>query len=144
MIDKSRKYWHGDCADDIDEYLREYTEIPDIDIKPVICHSCGSDALELHIDYDEEAIQVKCPKCGEKKILLDCQEIWENAKPKLRRCAVCKISKKHNVRVGFVRRETGEVKWVYIGSRCTKCGVLASYLDWQINYGPTDEMERNI
>ena len=88
--------------------------------------------------------EIKCPKCGEKKILLDCQEIWSEAKPKLRKCAVCKLSKSHNVRVGFERRENGEVKWVYIGSRCTKCGVLASYLDWQINYSPTDEMEKNI
>ena len=55
-----------------------------------------------------------------------------------------KISKEHNVKVGFVRRENGSAKWVYIGSRCTNCGVLASYLDWKINYEPTDEMESNI
>lgn len=144
MIDKSRKYWYGTCADDIDEYLREYTEDADIDIKSVICNSCGSEELIMFIDSKEQAIQVKCPKCGEKKILLDCGEIWDEAKPRLRRCAVCKISKKHNVKVGFVRRENGDVAWVYIGSRCTRCGVLASYLDWHINYGPTDEMEKNI
>jgi hypothetical protein len=26
MIDKSRKFWHGDCADDIDEYLSLLTK----------------------------------------------------------------------------------------------------------------------
>lgn len=144
MVDKSRKYWYGDCADDIDEFLKEYTEVPNIDIKSVICRSCGSEVLLLRIDSNEEAIQVKCPKCGEKKILLDCEEIWEDANPRLRKCVVCKTSKEHNVKIGFVRRENGDAKWVYIGSRCTDCGVLASYLDWQINYGPTDEMERNI
>ena len=40
MIDKSRKYWYGNCADDIDEFLKEYTEEADIDIKPVVCNSC--------------------------------------------------------------------------------------------------------
>ena len=144
MIDKSRKYWYGDCANDIDEFLREYTEISDLEIKPVTCHSCNSNTLIMRIDSDEEAIQIQCPKCGEKKILLDCQDIWDEVKPKLRRCVVCKISKKHNIKVGFVRRENGDVKWVYIGSRCTNCGVLASYLDWHINYGPTCEMEKNI
>ncbi|MBE6698824.1 MAG: hypothetical protein E7584_01070 [Ruminococcaceae bacterium] len=144
MVDKSRKYWYGDCADDIDEFLKEYIEIPDIDIKSVICRSCGSEALLLRIDSNEGAIQVKCPKCGEKKILLDCEEIWEDANPRLRKCAVCKMSKEHNVKVGFIRRENGDAKWVYIGSRCTGCGVLASYLDWRIDYGPTDEMEKNI
>ena len=130
MIDKSRKYWHGDCADDIDEYLREYTEVPDIDIKPVICHSCGNDALELHIDCNEEAIQVKCPKCGEKRILLDCQEIWAEVKPKLRRCVVCKLSKKHNVRVGFVRRESGDATIWFDGI----CLSVTSEESKQINF----------
>ena len=55
-----------------------------------------------------------------------------------------KISKEHNVKVGFVRRENGSVKWVYIGSRCANCGVLASYLDWKVSYEPTEEMEGNI
>ncbi len=144
MIDKSRYYWYGDCADDIDEFLREYTEVPDIDIKPVTCHSCGSEAFSMRIDSNEDAIQIKCPTCGAKKILLDCQEIWADAKPRLRKCVECKTSKEHNVKVGFLRRENGDVNWVYIGSRCTNCGVLASYLDWPIRYGPTDEMEKNI
>ena len=79
-----------------------------------------------------------------KKILLDCEEVWEDAKPRLRKCAVCKTEKEHNVKVGFIRRENGSAKWEYIGSRCTNCGVLASYLDWKISYEPTDEMEKNI
>ena len=144
MIDKSRKYWYGDRADDIDEFLKEYTEVSDIDIKPVACHSCGSAVLSMRIDSNEEAIQVKCPSCGAKKIILDCEEVWEDASPRLRKCAVCKISKEHNVKVGFIRRENGSAKWVYIGSCCTNCGVLASYLDWKISYEPTDEIEKNI
>lgn len=143
MIDKSREYWHGDSADDIDEFLREYSEIEAIDIKPIICHSCGNEHLNLRIDYDEEAIQVKCPKCGYKKIILDCEEVWEDANPRLRKCPECK-SKDFDVKVGFVRRENGSVKWVYIGSRCTNCGLLGSHLDWKINYEPTNEMESNI
>ena len=71
MIDKSRKYWYGNCADDIDEFLKEYTEEADIDIKPVVCNSCGSEALIMRIDSNEEAIKIKCPTCAEKKIFLD-------------------------------------------------------------------------
>ncbi len=143
MIDKSKKYWYGDCADDIDEYLRAYTMKDTLDVKPVVCHSCQSEALHLRIDSIEEAIQVKCPVCGYKKILLDCDEIWKEARPRLRKCAICK-EKEHNVRVGLLRRENGSVQWVYVGSRCVHCGVLASYLDWKINYEPTDKMENNI
>ena len=144
MIDKSKKYWTGDSAKDISEWLRLYTGDDSLDVKSVICHTCGGDSFELRVDQNESAIQVKCTACGTKKILLDCGDIWADAKPRLRKCSVCKTSKSYNVKVGFVRRENGCVKWVYIGNRCTECGTLGSYLDWKIDYEPTDEMEQNI
>lgn len=144
MIDTTKKYWSGDTAEDISEYLRMYSKNFDIDIKPVVCHSCGSNSFELKVDQNENVIQVKCTQCTNKKILLDCEEVWEDAKPKLRKCPVCKISKSYNVKVGFIRRENGSVKWIYIGNRCTNCGTLGSYLDWKVDYEPTDEMEKNI
>ncbi len=143
MIDKSKEYWYGDSADDIDEYLREYSMTDTLDVKPVLCHSCGSEALHLRIDPVEGAIQVKCPVCGYKKILLDCDEIWKEAKPRLNKCPICK-EKEHNVRVGFLRRESGSVRWVYVGNRCVHCGVLGSCLDWKVSFEPTDRMESNI
>ena len=144
MIDTTKSYWTGDSAEDISEYLRLYSENENIDVNAVVCHSCGSDSFELKVDQNENAIQVKCAQCATKKILLDCEEVWDEANPKLRKCSIGKKSKAYNVRVGFVRRENGSVKWVYIGNRCTKCGTLGSYLDWKVNYEPTEEMEKNI
>lgn len=144
MIDKSGQYWHGSCADDINKYLKEYSENPSVDIKPVVCHSCGKDIFKMWVDYDEDAIQVECAECGNKKILLDCVDIWEDANPELCECPVCRKSWNYNVKAGFVRKENHNVKWVYIGNRCTECGVLGSCLDWKISYEPTDEMENNI
>ncbi len=138
------KYWTGDSADDSSEWLRLYTADSSLDVKPVLCHSCDNDCFELRIDQVESVIAVKCAKCGAKKILLDCEEFWEDAKPKLRKCSVCKTWKSFNVSIGFARRENGSVKWAYIGNRCTNCGTLGSYLDWKIDYEPTDEMEQNI
>lgn len=144
MIDTAPKYWTGDSAEDIDEYLRLYSEDNNIDVKPVVCTACGKDVFELRVDRNEDAVQVKCIECGAKKILLDCEDVWEDAKPKLGKCSVCRTSKHYNVRVGFSRRENGSVKWVYIGNRCANCGTLGSYLDWKIDYEPTDAMEQNI
>lgn len=144
MIDKSPKYWTGDTAEDISEYLRLYADNQELDIKPVICHSCGNGVFTLRVDADESVIQVKCTECGEKKILLDGEEFWEDASPRLRKCPVCKVGKSYNVRVGFTRRENGSVKWVYIGNRCTNCKTLGSYLDFKIDYEPTDKVEENI
>ena len=115
-----------------------------LDIKPVVCRACGSEAFLLRLDRDEGVIQVECTACGTKKILLDGEDYRADARLRLRKCPVCKSCKEYNLRVGFARRENGSVKWVYIGNRCTGCGTLGSYLDWKINYEPTDEVERNI
>ena len=143
MIDRTPKYWTGDSPADIDEWLVEYTENPDLKVRPVICRLCGSDVFRIRCDQDEGAMQVICGSCGAKKILLDGEEIWEDCSPRARRCRVCKENL-NNVRVGFDYRENGDVKWVYIGNRCTSCGTLGSYVDWSIDYGPTDELENNI
>ena len=121
MIDRTKKYWTGDSPEDIGQYLRLYAEEPGLEVKPEGCAACGA-----------------------KRVLLDGEEYWENARPRLRRCRVCKESKTFQVRAGFLRREDGDVRWVYIGERCTACGTLGSFLDWKVNYGPTDQMEKNL
>ena len=143
MIDKSKEFWTGNSANDINQYLREYTEQRNIEIKPVVCQDCKNDVFALKVDQDEGAVEVKCVQCGRKKLLLDSAEIWEDCEPIGGKCPVCNC-KNYNVRVGLLRRNTGEIKHVFIGNRCTKCGTLGSYVDWDINYGPTDEIEKNI
>lgn len=141
MIDKTKKYWTGSNENDIDEWLKLYVE-NEIDIKPVICNDCHNTEFEIKVDQDEGAIQVKCTKCGKIKLLLNSEEVWEFCEPKQGKCS-CK-SKKFNVRVGFQRRLNGVVKWVYIGNRCTKCGTLGSFVDWKIDFEPTNELEEKI
>lgn len=57
MIDKSKKYWVGSEASDIDEYLKEYTELPELEVKPVRC-SCGSEDFTILVDQEEGAMQI--------------------------------------------------------------------------------------
>lgn len=140
MIDKTKKYWSGDCAADIDEYLRAYTELSDLDVKPVCC-SCGSDTFTILVDQDEGAVLLKCTQCAEEKFLLDSEEYWPSCTPKAGICRLCKGAE-YNVRVGFVRKENGNIEWIYVGNRCTECGALGSYVDWGIDYKPTDELEQ--
>lgn len=144
MIDKSKKYWTGDSPEDIDQWLRLYTEEEGLEVRPVVCRGCGGDAFEVRCDTNEGVIQVKCAQCGTKKILLDGEEYWEDARPLLKKCHVCKSGKTYNVRVGLLRRESGSVRWAYVGNRCVDCGTLGSFLDWKIDYEPAGEMEQNI
>lgn len=53
MIDKSKKYWTGDSSEDIAEWLRIYSKEDSMDVKPVICHTCGGESFELRVDRNE-------------------------------------------------------------------------------------------
>lgn len=142
MIDKTEEFWSSAVADDIDEYLKAFSDNPALDVKPVVC-SCGGDTFTVRCDRDENVIEVKCESCGKAKLLADSADYWENAEPEELECPLC-LNSVYNVRVGFRRRRNGSVRWVYIGSRCTRCRALNSPMDWKIDYEPTDEMERNI
>ena len=143
MIDKSKEFWYGDDSDDIDEYLRLFSGDNSIEIRTIKCRSCEETVLHLIVDQDEDAIAIQCPKCNEKRILLDCAEIWEDAEPKKLDCPVCG-NDSYTSKAGLLRRSDGNVRHVYVGERCEKCGVLGSCVNWEINYGPTDDLEANI
>jgi len=142
-IDKSKRYWRGSSAEDIIEYLDEYSENEIDKIVIVKCRQCGSEVFTFKADVDEGAIEVTCTACNKKRLLLDSEKYWEKSEPKDAKCSECKKTQ-CNVAVGFVHRRSGDVKWIYIGNRCAGCGVLGSYGDWGISYAPTDEMEENV
>ena len=143
MIDTTKEYWTGSEPSDIIEYLRAYSEDNALDVKPVQCRACGCKELRMVGDRDEGALQVVCTSCDAKKLLLDSAEYWKEVSHRTLKCPICK-NKEHDIFVGFSRRDNGHVKWVYIGHRCTHCHVLGSAFDWEINYEPTNDMEKNI
>lgn len=142
MIDKTGNFWTSELADDIDLYLKAYSDNNTLDVKPIVC-GCGCDTFTIKCDQEESVIGVKCESCGTKKLLADSAEYWDDADPEDFECPICK-NRVYNARIGFRRRKSGSVKWVYIGVRCTNCKTLGSPLDWKIDYEPTDEMEKNI
>lgn len=144
MIDTSGEWWVGENADDITEYLVKYSQDKNIDTKQVKCRKCGNDSLYVKLDYDENAIQVECPECKHHKIILDCEDVWEDSEPEIYYCPICRRKTTYNINVGFTRRENGSAKWVYIGNMCTACHTLGSFMDWKIDFEPTDKMENNI
>lgn len=143
MIDRTKHFWTGDSPEDIAEYLSAFSKIPNLETKPVVCSRCGGNTFTLRTDWNEGAAQAICTGCKAKKLLLDSAEIWEDCSPRPLKCPVCK-TRIYNVGAGLHRRESGDLQWVYIGVRCAECGTLGCCVDWEIDYGPTDEMEKNL
>lgn len=143
MIDKNGEYWKSNNQIDIQEYLNAYTDGLITDVKEVMCPVCGGTAFAILLDEDEGALQVECSSCNTKRFLLDSEELWDTCMPEIAECAICR-NRVFNLMIGFVRRQNGNIKWIYLGERCTECGTLGSHGDWKIDYEPTDDMEANI
>jgi hypothetical protein len=138
-IDASGKWWKGQNADDLVEYIRLLTEQGSPATKFAVAKcACGADHFRLYADRDEGCAKRQCASCGKDAFICDSEEISEEASLKKARCK-CKKDV-FDVAVGFALRDTGEIKWITVGARCVSCGMLGAYVDWKINYAPTDHL----
>jgi hypothetical protein len=143
-IDKSGKWWRGSEFGDVVQYLREYTAdgYPVRSVVQCVCE-CRGTAFKLEGDRDEGCARRTCVACERQAFIGDSAEFWDEAKPKLCRCPACK-GVAFEIGVGFSLRDDGDVRWITIGQRCLKCGLLGSFVDWSIDYGPADHLLRQI
>jgi hypothetical protein len=138
-IDKSGKWWKGQNADDLVEYVRLLTQqgYPATKFAIAKC-ACGTDLFRLYADQDEGCAKRQCTSCGKDAFICDSEDASEEASLKKVRCK-CKKDV-FDLAVGFSLRDTGEIKWITVAARCVSCGMLGSYVDWKIDYAPTDHL----
>ena len=136
-IDTTGKWWIGEQADDLKEYLEAYSAetYPTTEFRLSKC-DCGSLEFRVEADDDEGVARRTCVKCRKKQFICDSGEFWEDAEPESWKCVECK-SRSANLGVGFSLYDDGEVRWVYLGVRCSKCGVLGCFAGWKIGYSPS-------
>jgi hypothetical protein len=138
-IDKSGTWWKGQNADDLVEYVRLLTQQGYSATKFAIAKcACGTDRFRLYADQDEGCAKRQCTSCGKGAFICDSDDVSEEASLKKVRCK-CKKDV-FDLAVGFSLRDTGEIKWITVGARCVSCGMLGSYVDWKIDYAPTDHL----
>lgn len=92
--------------------------------------------FRVRFDRNEGFAERRCIACASKVLMLDSADAREEARPKKWRCAECK-SAECNLGVAFSMIGPETVRWVYLGCRCTSCGVLGCFADWKIMYGPS-------
>jgi hypothetical protein len=139
-IDRSGKWWKGSEADDLKEYLTAFTEDGSgIDKFRLAKCTCGAIDFNVRADRTEGVAMRICNACGLEHFICDSSEIWEAAKPRQIKCP-CKANV-FNVAVGFsMLKGTKDVRWIYVGIRCVKCGVLGCCVDWKIDYSPSVQL----
>jgi hypothetical protein len=134
-LHKRGQWWYGDSQADIrDELTRvgklnEYVPTQFADAK---C-SCGSTVFSLKIDENEGAAVRSCVICSQSHPIGDSGEYLEDAN--LEECACPCGEEKFEITVGVHLYDGSEdVKWFYVGCRCSFCGIAANYGDWKSEF----------
>jgi hypothetical protein len=139
-IDTSGKWWVGTNPEDIKGYVEAYASRGyKMDEFRLAKCACGSGDFHLDADDTEGVAKRTCTKCSQQHFLCDSEEFAEEAEFE-HWCCECG-SEVTNIGVGFsLRKKDGEIRWLYVGCRCAKCGILGCFAGWKIDYAPTDHL----
>jgi hypothetical protein len=140
MIDRTGPWWKGENFDDLVAYLREFTSqnYPAERFAQSLCRSCGETTFALELDDEQGCARRRCYACGTVEFIGDSAEVWDEAEPAEAACPCGNES--FELGVAFSLRSDGDIRWITVGARCTACGVLGAYVDWKIDYSPTDHL----
>jgi hypothetical protein len=133
-IDTSGKWWIGDQPEDLQEYLEAYSEDGyKSDVFRLSKCKCGSVEFQLEADDSEGVAQRTCAACKSIHPICESEQFWEDAAPEPWTCIECG-SDRANVGVGFslYKDDPTGVRWLYVGARCAKCGVLGCFAGWKV------------
>ena len=132
-IDITGRWWKGTEAADILKYLEVFTEesMPTDQQQLAQCE-CGSTVFRLQADRRQGAAQRICTQCEAVHFICDSEEVWERVEPKPYECIACSADEA-NVGAAFCHVEDeADVRWLYLGTRCAKCGTIACFIDWEV------------
>ncbi len=137
-IDATGKYWVGTNPLDLKVYLRAYAEGSTISAFRLAQCQCSSTEFRVEADPDEGCVRRSCARCSTAHFVCDSEEYVAEAELKPWRCK-CR-SDQANIGVGFSLHDNGDVRWLYVGLRCRKCGTLGCIADWKVQYGPSGHL----
>ncbi|HMD77357.1 MAG TPA: hypothetical protein VKG86_08285 [Terracidiphilus sp.] len=139
-INKTGKWWVGSQPQDLKEYLEAFSAdgYAINEFRLAKC-KCGGIEFSLWADDEEGTAKRVCSSCSEAHFICDSEEYYPDPQPEEWNCVECG-SRLANVGVGFSLYEDGEVRWLYLGERCARCGVLGCSAEWKVAYEPSKQL----
>ena len=142
-IDTSGRWWVGSDPRDLEQYLVALTkgdkQAPIHQFRLARCQ-CGAATFRIQADPNEGVAERTCSQCGHTSFVCDSGELASDADLESWHCIECG-SLVANVGVGFSLRDSQkDVRWLYLGVRCSSCGVLGCLADWKIDYSPSTHL----
>ena len=145
-IDISGRWWVGSEPEDIRGFLEDYaSEGYEVDEFRLARCSCGSDTFFLDADDSEGVAKRTCSRCSREHFICDSEKFWADASPERCKCVECG-SDQTNVGVGFSLYDGSEggIRWLYVGVRCPRCGILGCFAGWKIAEVGTEHLMEKV
>lgn len=103
---------------------------------------CGNETFLLLFD-DEVGVAARvCTECETEAGIADSDDHFDDVEAVEQAQCTCG-NDVFTVATGFALDALGEVRWISVGLRCTQDAVAGVYVDWRINYAPTQHLLRN-
>jgi hypothetical protein len=124
-------------AAELAKYLRAWNEYPVKQVRAARC-PCGGEIFEVQAS-DEGGAKRTCVACEREHLLCDSAEYWDDSDQD--ECACPCRNETFQLAAGFAfYAGSKDVRWIYIGLRCVRCGQIGVYIDWKIDYSPSHQL----
>jgi hypothetical protein len=132
VLNERYKYRYGDSQADIRAEVLRYSQA-----NAYLAHhfadatcTCGGKLFRLALDDNQGAAVRTCVACKIEHPIGDSDEYLAEAE--LGECACPCGGEEFEISVGVSLYDDSEdIRWLYLGCRCPKCGLTAVYGDWK-------------
>ncbi len=139
VLRKRGGYWYGAGPEDTRVELQRYSNLNGyraVRFAEPVCR-CGSRSFRLATDEDEGAARRTCTICGATHFMGDSARYAAIAEFTDHGC-ICSGNEFELLCGVAVYRDSNDVRWFYIGCRCTVCGLVGVFADWKWEAGDAD------
>lgn len=140
-LQKRGKFWYGDSQADIRDEILRYSKrnaYPAHHYADAVC-KCGGRLFTLRMDDAAGAAIRKCVSCFEEHAIGDSEDYLKEAELQIYQC-VC-LENIFEITIGVsLYRDSEDVRWLYVGCRCPKCGLTGVYGDWKNEFNGYREL----
>ena len=132
-LQKRGEWWYGDSHADIRDEILRFSELVGYraaHYADAVC-TCGSKIFLLRLDENEGVASRACTLCNsEAHPIGDSADYLEDAEQS--ECACPCGKEEFEITIGVsLYADSEDVKWLYLGCRCSVCGLTAVYGNWK-------------
>ncbi|WP_202741009.1 hypothetical protein [Acinetobacter sp. 'aerobic (ED)'] len=130
------KYWYGQNRDDLRLEMTRFSHLNGYEAKEFassFCR-CGNHIFCLESDENEGIARRICTQCNHAHLMGDNAEYIEDAELEEHIC-ICDNQQFELESAVALYDGSNDVRWYYIGCRCTNCSLIGVFADWKCEGG---------